>query len=585
MTPKKYKPFFSRLNEALRTWEIYSRPMRKRTQRLWRHYENGWYDYEDYGSRNTVPLNLIDRGVQVIAPFLVSQNPGIMIQPRQGLNNPNVRSFARTLELAVAHLFDEIKFAEYTLRPVVMDALFGMGITKTGITPSVKNKVEIFGHLHDIGQPYCDRVDFNDYIGDVSARNRQEVKLEGNWFRLPLQYVRESGLFKNFDGLKPDLKMYGDDTSPEKVAKRQEYNEIWKTVRMADIWLPQDGVIVTLPPEGQGDKFLREVEWDGPETGPYDVLAFRYFPDSIIPIPPVWTWLDYNKTINVVVNKMREQVEREKTIAIGLKGSDEDLTTVRDARHGEMVGVESPDVVKEVTFGGFVDKSFPFLMFMLNQFSATGPNLNVTGGKEVMAQTLGQEQMLQMNAMREVDDMQNKVYSFTREVARKLIWFLWNDPFIVIPVVKRIAGFDIKAEYSEASKEGDFTDFTFDIEPYSMAKMNPEIRFQRLLQFVMGIVLPTAQLAAGQGTILNVPALMKELARYLQISNLDDWYQSGMPSSAQMNPYQMMGQPAGKQADQRFGGEPEGAMTASNQNNLLAQQTRGFGAVRAGQAS
>jgi len=571
--------FVQRVQHAVDCWQRYTSGMRKCRQRMFAHYANGWFNGGP-GPASTYtaqPINLIDRGVSIIAPILVSRNPKVMVCPRQGANNPQMRPFAATLELAIAHLFDEIDLSTYTLRPLVIDALFGMGVTKTGVMHS--HEVEIMGHLHDVGQPYCDKVDFEDYIGDISARNRQEVRLEGNWYRLPEEYVKTCGLFKHYDGLSPDTAQFGDDTRPEKVAKPDgstgEYYELKPTVELADVWLPDEGVVITIPRKGCGDRIMRTVEWDGPEGGPYDVLVFRPFPDSIVGIPVTYTWLDLNKTVNNVVVKMRDQAIREKSIGLYNLGNAEDAGNIKTARDGELVGVMDTDSIKELRYGGFNEQSFAFVNFLLHQWSQTGPNLDTIGGRRVDAPTLGQEQMMQSNAARELDDMIHQTYKVTKSIARKLTWFLWTDPMIILPLIKRVAGIDIEVEYSDAAKEGDFFDYSFDIEPYSMMRMNPEMRYQRLMQFVQGYILPTAQIAAAQGTMLNVPELAKDFARYLGISNLEDWYQSIIPQTQLgMNPYSpMQGQVAGGgQTDGRFQSD-----SGSNFNNANRQQSSAGG--------
>lgn len=570
----KKKPFPKRLQQAVSTWQRYTQDMRACRKRMLQHYANDWYAGGRKDARTPQPLNLIDRAVQVIAPYLVSKNPRAMISPRAGLNNPNVSSFSKILELALAHLFDEIKLAENTLRPMVIQSLFGMGIVKTGIMHS--HQVEIFGHLHDVGQPYSDIIDFDDYIGDVAARNKQEMKLEGHKYRLPLWYVRDSGLYKNYDKLKPDLRLYGDDTRPETIAKDEgavaEFRELHPSVELMDIWIPMEDTIVTISSEGEGDKIMRTVDWDGPEGGPFDILGYRYFPDSIIPIPPVYTWLDLNNIVNQMVCKMRDQCLREKTIGVYQLGADEDAKRIKDSGHGDLVGLANAESFKEFTIGGFNEQSFPFVSFLLSEFPKTGPNLDVTGGKRSMANTLGQEQMLQANAAREIDDMVHQMYETTKSVIRKLAWFLWTDPLIVLPMVKRVMGVDLQVEYSEATKEGDFFDYTFDIEPYSMMRMNPDIKYQKLFQFVSGYILPTAQIAAQQGAVLNVPELAKEFARHLNITTMSDWYMNVMPpmQNATLNPYQpSQGSPKVGMSDQRM---PENQ--GSNMNNMAQQQNR-----------
>jgi len=315
---------------------------------------------------------------------------------------------------------------------------------------------------------------------------------------------------------------------------------------------------------------MRTVEWDGPEGGPYDTLVFRSFPDSIIGIPIVYTWLDLNKIVNSIVTKMRDQVRREKSVGVYDLASTEDAERIRTASDGELVGVSGGrESVGELKYGGFNEQSFPFLMFLLHQWSQTGPNLDVTGGRKIDAPTLGQEQMMMSNAAREIDDMIQQTYEATKSVSRKLAWFLWTDPLIVMPLIKRVAGMNLDVEYSEAAKEGDFFDYSFDIEPFSMMRMNPEMRYQKLMQFVQGYILPTAQIAAQQGTMLDVPELAKDFARYLGITNLEDWYKSMMPAMPGMNPY------SPEQGTVSGVGQDGGG--GSNFNNMIGQQNRAGG--------
>jgi hypothetical protein len=574
---KSMKPYPQRLQEAVKMSYKMLEPVRQTRYKMMSLYANGFYG-GDMAGRQPLPLNLIDRGIQIILPFLVSQNPRVKISPKNNINNPYVKPFANTLELALDHLFTEIKLSE-TLRLAVLDSLFCMGIVKTGIMHS--HDVEVAGELAAVGQPYCDRIDFNDYIVDCAARSRYEVKFEGHKYRVPEWYVKESGLFKHYDKLTPDMELYGKDTNLKKIStpdfEHNEYYELRPTVELIDLWLPDEGIVVTIPPEGMGNKILRTVEWEGDETGPFDTLCYRVFPNTIIPIPPVYTWLDLNKIVNLMAMKMKDMVEREKTIGLYNLEASDDAEQIKRAGHGELVGVSDANAVNEVTFGGFNPQSFPFLQFMLAQYSQTGPNLDVTGGRQLGAPTLGQEQMMQSNALREIDDMSNQVYGFTASLSRKLAWCLWTDPLKVIPVIKRVAGMDLKVEYSEAAKEGDFFDYSFNIEPYSMSRMNPEMRYQRLLQLVSQIVIPLLPIAATQGATLNVTELLKEAAPYLGVTNISEWWKTMAPPSTDVGPYQpVQGEVTGETERPKSGqGRDQfGSSEASRNSNKSQMATR-----------
>ncbi len=571
--------FPQKIQEAVGEWYKFTEPMREARTKMLAHYAAGWYS--DINKSYAQPINLIDRGVQILAPYLISTNPKVNIESKRDIALR--RPFARTLELAIEHLLKEIKFADYTLRPCVVNSFFSMGITKTGVYKD--SEIEIFGYLHDVGQIYCDNVDFNNYIGDVPARNRQEMQIEGDIYRLPEEWVKTSGLYKKTDNLKTDMQQYGEQTDPDRISRNenhQNYSELRATVELIDIWLPDEKLIITIPPEGQGDHILRTVEWDGPEGGPYDTLGYRYFPDSTIPIPPVFMWMDMNKVINELVVKMKKQALRSKNIVLYERGASTDMQTLLDTSDGDTAGVQSVDSIKEITYGQVNDQLYPFIQYLEHQYSITGGNLYTMGGRETQAETLGQEQMLQANASKQLEDMVKQLQTFTKSLVEKITHFLWVDPLVTVPVIKQAGGVSIEVEYSAEAQEGDFFDYAFDIEPYSMSHMSPEMRYQRLMQLISQVVLPTAQIAAAQGTSLNVSELVKEAARYLDVRNIDRWWESAVPTETQANPYQpLQGTPKSGQQDGRFGQE-KGA-NGSNFNNLNAQQTRQQG--QAGQTT
>lgn len=561
--------FPARLQACVKGWRDYTKNVRQVRKRMLQHYANGYYQGTNAEAQ---PMNLIDRGVNIIAPFLVSKNPRVMVDAKNGV--PASRSFARTMELAMEHLLREIRFAQQTMRPATFNSLFSIGIVRTGIMSSYQ--VELFGYLHDVGQPYADSIDFEDYVADFRARHREEMMVEGHSYILPEEFVKTSGLFKNTDRLTPTNKNKSD-TRPATIVDNDfsrddnAFEDLRATVRLVDLWIPDERIIVTIPEEGQGDHILRTVEYDGPEDGPYDILAYRYFDETILPIPPVYTWMGLNAIINRLCGKMSVQALREKKILLYDLANADDAELVANASDGERVGVRSAEAFKEAEFGGVSETNFTFMQFLEQQYSITGGNLYTIGGRESQAETLGQEQMLQANASKQLQDMVTQVHEFTRSIVHKLAWYLWSDPMIQIPVIKQIGDFKLKTQLTPDIREGDFLDYTFDIEPYSMSIHSPEVRYQRLLQLIGQIVLPTAQMAAAQGASVDANELVKEAARYLDVKNLDNWWKSVVPQEVGMNPYQPMGssgKPSNGQADGRFGaGESSASQMADVQQH------------------
>jgi hypothetical protein len=570
------KTYIAKLQEAIKTCRRLTEPMRQKRQIMLKEYASGFYGNELHIAKK--PLNMVFRGMSIMIPLLAAQNPKVMIRARVA----QLRPFAETFRLTLNKLIEEINLVE-TLRNTVVNSQTYMGITKTGITDGGPLVEDAFGYLHDAGQLYCDNVDGDDYIWDVAARVQEEMDFEGNRYRVPFEYVTDSGLYKNYDKLKTRYKEYGEKGKrPEDIAKETihnfEINEVRPYVELYDLWIPHRNIIVTIPCEGQGDKELRVSEWGGPEKGPYDLLAYNTFPESIVPIPPVYTYLDLHHYINTMARKMGRRADREKRVMAYEGVAEEDARAIKEAEDDEFIRVDSVDRIKELEFGGNNEDSYNYMVWLMTQWSQQGGNLSGLGGRYPQAETLGQEQMLLANASAGVDDQIWKVHHFTSSILKKMAWFIWTDPTISLDVSKRVPGTEgLEVRFSPEAREGDFLDYNFDVEPYSMQRMNPMMRRQAIMELVTGLVLPTLEISAMQGAMVDVPALIKSIARDMDLTeaDVDEWFRTATPQNMDMGPYQPQinsGMAAKPQSDDRMG-----ASGASRSLNKTQQQNRAGG--------
>lgn len=565
--------FGQRILKAIEVWKkLIKVPIQHRNQMV-RAWLAGYEQAETLGTPH--PINLVDRGLGILIPYMVMSNPKVLVSTER----LDLRPFAWTTELAFNHLFKEIKFAKNTLRPAVRDSLLGMAIVKTGL--ATEWQIEAFGHLHDVGQVYADVVDLEDYIGDPSARTFEGFELEGNIYRIPVDIARD--LYpKHADHISAQFHLYGEDESLDRITKsdlaNEQYNTLKEWTELADIWLPDEGMVVTINPHDSRGKIYRSWEWDGPEGGPFDKLYYKEIPGTPIALPPVWSWLDMDTAINVVVNKIRKQAEAQKTILTYEGESTQDANRIANAADRQAVQVQHRDGVRLFEFPGIDSSAYTWISYLESQYSIQGQNLYTMGGRNVQAGTLGQEQMLLANASKSVDDMVQQFYEFTASIANKISWYFWTDPLIVVPQVKRIEGYgSIEVVFDRAGQEGDFWDYNFDIEPYSMQRLNPHMEYQRLITLLSQWVLPTAQIAAQQGIHIDIPAATAQLAKHLQLRNVGDWFKPAVPMKVHLNPYQpqlgMIKPENGAIQDGRTG-----LMGAESRiQNLIQQQARAGG--------
>jgi len=564
------RPFVVRVQDAVKKWQrVMEEPLRHRHSMLEQYASNYYSETKVEGHL----MNLTDRAVSIVVPYLSMSDPKIRVRSRV----PQMRGWAATVELAVNHLIEEIRFAKYTLRPAIFNSMFGMGIVKTAIMTA--EQVELGGYLHDVGQVYSDVIDDSDYIGDVSARNRENFEIEGHYYYLPTEYARQFFGSKHADFIHATHKLHGDE-HPDTISKpgmmSDDFHTLREWTRFIDIWLPDEQVTITILPE-EYRHILRTVDYEGPEGGPFDVLSYKCFPNSPVPIPPAWGWTDYDTAANILMNKMRGQAENEKTIIAYSSEAAEDMDRVAKAGDRETVRVNDVTAMQQVQFGGVNPDSYNFLGLLESQYAISGGNLYTIGGRGPQAKTLGQEQMLQSNASRILEDMSTQVHEFTEAIIRKWIWHFLSDPLMQRHEIKRIPGVtDVDVIFDRVAKEGDFNDFVFEVQPYSMQKYHPTLEYQKTMSFLTGWVIPISQMAAQQGLTLDVGVVNKDLAKYLDIPNIDSWFKSAVPDNpGGPGPYQPL---QGQIVPKSNGGIQDGRMgdnsKASREANLNQQQNR-----------
>ena len=572
-SPDKKTSFAKRLLAGTRTWQkLVETPLKNRAIIL-KALQSGYYS----GKQNVAhPINLIDRGISILLPYLVMNNPKVLITSK----HKELRPYALTSELAYNHLIKEIKFARRTLRPAVRDALMGLGIVKTGIMKS--HEVEIFGYTHSVGEVYSDSIDLVDYIGDPTGKTFEDFEFEGNFYRMPLEAAKD--LFpKHADILSPSFSLHGANRQydPEKIAKDSMdigmYTTLHEFVELADYWIPDENVIITVEP--RSEKILMTREAENPEGGPYDKLFFKDSPGTPIPIPPVWYWLDMDSTINIIVNKMKKQAASQKVVIAYEGDAADDVARLASAGDRGTVKVSNAEGLKNIEWPGIDPGQYQWVDYLEQQFSVQASNAYTLGGRNSQAGTLGQEQMLMANASKSVDDMYQAVYEFAASIAKKITWYFWTDPLIQVPEIKRIEGFgDIPVMYDKVSREGEFWDYALNIEPYSMQRLNPSIELQRMMGLLTQWILPTLQPAAQQGVTVNFPEATKQLAKLSGIRELDKWYETGVPAnSLALNPYQpQQGVVKGSTKDKGIQDGRTGSNPASSEANSRQKlQTNG----------
>ncbi len=486
--------------------------------------------YGDGGAADRVPVNLIQLATAIYLRTLAARSPQVMVSSPYRMLKPS----AAKLELGMNHLLREIKFRD-TIRMGVLNALYSIGIFKTGIC--AYGKVEIEGVHHDVGQPFCDVVHLDDWVHDCSARTFEEVAYCGNRYRLPKDAVMDNPIY-TFDRdvqVTPSAQsgMENGTAKAESLTQGQESGgeTFHEMIELWDYFLPQENLIVTLLADNEDAAPIRVVDWEGPENGPFHLLSFSDVPNNIMPSPPVNAWRDIHELSNDLFRKLGRQASRQKTILGVQGGADADGNRIVNASDGDVMRVDSPDKAKEYRFGGIDQQNLLFFLQCKDIFSYIGGNLDTLGGLSPMADTAKQEELLVNSSNKQTADMQDQVMTLVERVCGDLGWWLWTDPLIELPLIQRVQGTDIEipVTFSAEAREGDFLDYNFKIKPYSMAHDSPGQRLQALTQVWTQWIMPNLQFMQQLGIEPDWEALLRLVAKYTNNDDLEEILKFGGP--------------------------------------------------------
>lgn len=534
-----------RMANAIKLGEERLRNFRASRMMMLREFAGSYYD-KDHGTIGNEPINLIFNAIATLVPTLVTNFPRAVVTSKFLA----YRGYAELLGLGLDYLSKEIDLRS-ELRRWIVDSLFCIGVMKTGICTS-NNLVNFTDSTQvDPGQPYALTVDFDDYILDPAAKRIEEASFVGHRVRVPRQMLLDSDAY-NHD-LVERLPTAGNDpferrdtqTISQHEITPSQINDLQDYVEVRELWVPAADALVTCPGGSQTyDEYLRVEDYDGPDEGPYTYLSLTPpMPNNPMPIAPVAVWYDLHIAANKMAKKVMEQAERQKDILVFKPSAADDAQEIVDAGDGEAIGAMDPDAAKVMSFGGQQRSNESHLQQLTYWFNLCSGNTDQLGGVRSDANTATQANILQGNASVRVEDMRDIVYLRTRDVQRKLAWYLHTDPLIALPLIKRTpipSRMEIgpmgpmiipprmeeeQTILSPDSRQGDFLDFHFEIEQQSMSRTDPQQKVQKML-VLAGKVIPALAQAAmvcqQMGTQFSFKKCLIRIAKEMGIEWMDE---------------------------------------------------------------
>ena len=576
MNPNSSKDM-SRLAKAIKTSRRSLRPFRRKRAKMVADYVGSHYGGGGPDRENV--MNLMYQTADTYVQALSANRPRILISTKHN----DLSWFAHHFQVGINNLIAEIKLEEI-LRRAVLEAFFCIGIVKVYNADAGLVHLEGEDEWVDPGKPYADLVSLDDWFYDIRATSWRKSKFCGNRYRMPYEkFMRAASLDKKIKKeIQPpsrhtyDVNLEGDNPVKDMLEDESDKDDFEEMVTLRDIWIPEEKQIITMA-EDHSKKPLRVLDWDGPESGPYHILSFSDVPDHVMPLSPAMTLKPLSDMINGLLRKQRRQAQRQKDIPFYQSGSHDDAKRLQRSEDGQWTRVDNPDSVNVLKMGGVDQGNLAFRMSMQEVYDRMAGNLQAMAGLGPQSDTLGQDRLIHSQVSKRQANMQYKVVQFTEEICRDLGWLLWTDEILEIPGVTEVAGIELDSTWIPEVREGDWFDYNFRVEPYSMQYKSPSERAAALTQFISQIAMPMFPMMQEYGGNIDIQELIEIYSDLMDMPRLKQIIMFEEPKKDRPgpNPAKPPGPPKQQGPDQRTTTSVPTGGTPENKSHVMQQLLQG----------
>jgi hypothetical protein len=508
-----------RLKQALVTSKEELRPLLSQRKECLTAYQGHRFSSESMPKsadpRMSIPL--MEIAVDLHEQLLAGESVRAVVAPRRSDLAPLGELVKDTLDL----LMDAIEIGQ-TFQDWVKETLWGCGVAKVGLSfERGRIRGRGGGFTRRINIPFVDIIDFDDLLIDTSASRWNRKKFIGNRYFVPLDWAKATPGFKadarkELQAIDPELNRPIGSSSP--IPRRFDSNALFPMTELNDVYLPLDQMILTISPNGPKD-VLRKERWKGPSTGPYHLLGYEFVPNTVIPKPMAWAWIDAHTSVNVMYNMAVRQALRSKRNPLVPVGAEKDAERLKDARDGDWVPVTKPELIQTFVVPGADPSLLNLVGQLINVFSFMAGNVNLLAGLSAQSPTLGQDKILQGGGSRRMAELQRRSKRAFAGVMSALAWYLFRERDLRVRMERKVGDISIPVRLRHEDLKGRFLEFNFDIEP--IRHKSPDERLGLLLNWIREVVLPLQGQMGQAGFGLDIQELHRIGRDYGDIPELD----------------------------------------------------------------
>ena len=505
-----------RLLKAIKTSRDALEPFRRVRKELIRDYVGSWYS--ESGARNKTLVNLMNQTARIYTVALAANNPQVMV------STPTVENiaFARVFEVNLNKLISDMEL-DVTFRAIVLDAFFCLGC---GVVMMRDTDTRFHGLLEseedvwlDPGEPWLNRVSLDDLILDMTARELTKMRYCGHRYRADYEKVMDEPGYdrKVKEKLTPTSKNTTDNPDFARdiaAGLAVDDDELKPMIWLQDVWVAENNSVATMTVD-QDLPPLIEREWIGSQAGPYKFLSLGDVPDNVIPASPAVNLKGMHDLQNRLHRRMEADSDAHRVINAYPPSAAEDAEKLRKAARNSWHRINNPRDITQVELGGVDQRDMALAQFIQTEYDRLAGNLAAMGGLGSQSSTVGQEEIIQGQVSRTEADMRMAVVSFASDCILDLGRLMWEDQTLQVQSTLSPAGntgVQVPTNWTPDYRVGNFEDYDFRVEPYSMIYKTPEQKLQELYETLQQLA-PLWPMFQASGAALDAEAIVDEIAR------------------------------------------------------------------------
>lgn len=481
-------------------------------------YPHSFPEYPEYLDQEDI-LSLLRQAAQAEVISLAANRPRFLASPLTS----NRTAFARLYADAL-NAYSKSMRLEEALQDCALNAFYSIGVAKVYMAESVPIWLESDEWM-DPGKPFCLSLSLHHLVYDTSATDFRYCQFIADRYRVRYEDLLADNRFSR--KVRQQIERLGPATTSELFA--MEPGGMWSSedtlepmVWLADVFIAKTSTVETYAIDENFSIVVEEplatVKWDGEETGPYHFLNLGPVPGKTTASSPGQNLLRIHNLVNSNYRKLAKQAERLKTINLGVKEDEQIVQAIKQGEDGDYILSEHAEPVRPLRIGGPDQNLFAFTLNALDMFGRMANNLDQRLGLGQSTDTARQEAIVAQGVNRVESYNQERFVKFVREIARELGRLLFKAN-VTVPTQHQIGKeivLDVpwKAAVEEASREGEFTDYDIDIDPYSMAYRSPQQKVMELQETFMELM-QLAPLTMQMGMMPDINYYLEEKARLL----------------------------------------------------------------------